>query len=173
MPQRMRTDRLENARFRRAALDCALNRLFIQMVPALHAATRILRFVRCRKHPEPWPTFTRARIFARECAGRFDSCAFCRSINTPQCTRVRELFSQRRHHCRRQHRHPVFLSLTLANKNQSSIKVDIFHAQAKAFHLAHSGAVQQLRNAAFHTRYRRKQPLNFGRLSTTGNRAGV
>lgn len=38
----------------------------------------------------------------------------------------------------------------------------IFHAQAKAFHLAHSGAVQQLRNATFHTRYRRKQPLNFG-----------
>jgi len=71
------------------------------------------------------------------------------------------LFTQRRRHCGRQHRHPVFLSLTLADENQSSIKVDIFHWQTKAFHLAHSGAVQQLRNAALHARYRCKQPLNF------------
>ena len=161
MPQRMRTDGFKNASFRRSILDGALDRLFIQMMPAMHAATRILRFVQCRKHPEPCPTFTRARIFARECAGQFDTCAFCRTINAPQCTRVRELFTQRRHHCRRQHRHPVFLSLTLANENQSSIKVDIFHAQAKAFHLAHSGAVQQSSDATFHARDRRQQPLNF------------
>jgi hypothetical protein len=160
VPQRVRTDRFENARCRRGILDRPLSRLFIQMVTATHAAARILRLVRRRKHPEPAPAFSGAWIFACERAGQFDSRTFCRTIQTPQRTRVCELFTQRRRHCSRQHRHSVFLPLALANENQSAIKVDIFYAQAKAFHLAHSGAVQQLSNAAFHARNRRKQLLN-------------
>jgi len=44
----------------------------------------------------------------------------------------------------RQHRHPVLGALTIADDEGSPFKLQVFDAQAQAFHQSHAAAVDQL-----------------------------
>ncbi len=125
----------------------ALDRILVQMMPPTFATARISGSVRGGKDPEPSPTFACARIFTRESARQFDTGAPDGTIRAPQRARIRELLVQRRRQRRGQHGHPVLLALALANNNQAAIEIEIFDAQAQAFHLAYPCSVQQLSNA--------------------------
>jgi len=156
MPQRMCTDRLEDSRDMSRSLYRALDAILVQVMPPTLATARISGNVRGGKDPEPSPTFACPRIFTSECARQFDTGTPGSTIRAPQRARIRELLVQRRCQRRGQHGHPVLLALALANNNQAAIEIEIFDAQAQAFHLAHPCSIQELSNATCDARNRRQ-----------------
>src|SRR6185312_3846764 len=116
---------------------------FVQMVPATLSRPRIPKQRRSRKGVLPSPLSVRARIFSRQGVGKTHPAIprpkilFVKSLDSLQV--LLQLCFQRS----RQHRHPIFLSLTVPHGDLVVGKVDVLHPQAQALRQPHPGAIKQ------------------------------
>lgn len=148
MAQRVRRGGPLDAGTMDGALECALERLLVDVMTADQAGARIDRDRVLRERPEPGPRGAGARVFAIECIGHEDAAAAGAAVVGPQQARFRELLAKGRHERGGQHDDAILGALPFAHDDGVALEIDVLHAQAKAFHDAHSGAVEKLREDA-------------------------
>jgi hypothetical protein len=137
-----------DARTPHRALEGALERLVVQVMPPLEAAARVERQGLLREDPEPAPGRTRARELARQCIGHLHARHPGRAIGRPQQPRTRQMLAQRQHQRARQHERTVLAALAAAHDQGAALEVHVLGAQLQGLGDAHARAVQQLRQQA-------------------------
>ncbi len=135
--------------------QCALDRLLAQMVAADHAAARIGRTARRRKHILPGPLTPRVGIFAIKRVRQIHLAATFRQVLLMQRAHAIEMAAQTPGHSARQHGDAILKSLALAHDDLAARKLNILHAQAQRFEQAQTTAIQQ---PAYQLMDTRRQP---------------
>ncbi len=154
--QRVRRRWLGHSSCDNGPLECTLEGLIEQMMPADDTAARVRGVMVLRKHPEPAPAVAGARIFAlqrmRHCHARLPGLL----VGGPHQPRLRRLLAQAGNERVRQHHHPVLVALAGTHYQRAVWEIEVLHAQLQGLGDAQPGAVQQTRQQAMRAAHLRQ-----------------
>ncbi len=141
--QRVRVRRLVDPGAPRGLFDVALDGLFVDVVAADHAAARVGAVAGGGKDVLPAPFAAGVRIFTLQGMRQFHVGHAGGQILVVPAAPLGEVRAQIRHDAGRQHCHAILVTLAAADGDLVALEIDIFDAQAQAFHEPHAGAVEQ------------------------------
>src|SRR5688572_546801 len=148
----MRGCRLGDIRSAHCPLHCALERLIGEVMSPLDPTARIDGASRGREYILPAP-FTRCTgIFTVQREWKPDGAEAVCEIPAMQFTHVIELFPQRRHQAKRQHRHAILVPLAIANEYLPPRELYVLHSKTHRLHDAKARSVQQSADQAVNAR---------------------
>ena len=121
----------------------------------------------------PAPLFGRGRIFAGKGFGQVNFAASLLKVFTVHDLDAGKMLLEGLAKGVRQHGDAVFVTFAVADDDLAASEVDIFDAQAQAFHKPHAGAVEKLGDQLSRSLHRGKNPLNFGFAQNDGDPMGA
>jgi hypothetical protein len=95
-----------------------------------------------RKHPEPGPRRSRARVFAGQRIGHFHTTAATGLVRQPHIVGTRQLLAQALGQALRQHQQTVFAAFARTHDQGTVREVDVLDPQLQPFRQPHAGTVK-------------------------------